>query len=77
MAMTTPVAQNVQSGDVLNRLAMGLHSDAGVAPLGIGATTKRPTLKAADAGFMYYDTTLSLPVWWTGAAWHNAAGSVA
>ena len=43
----------------------------------IGATADRPTLTSDYAGWQHYDTTLSLPVWWTGSAWKNAAGVVA
>lgn len=65
-------------GDVLNRLTLGLHLDAGVAGFGRGATAARPTgLGVDDIGYFFFDTTLGLPVWWTGAAWHNGAGAVA
>jgi hypothetical protein len=78
MAMTTKVVQPKPGGDVLNKLALGLHLDAGVAAQGHGATAARPTgLTTDDIGYFYFDTTLGLPVFWTGAAWHNAAGSVA
>lgn len=48
--------------------------------VGIGATASRPDLVAADIGAYYFDTTLAAagkPVWWTGAAWVDAAGTVA
>lgn len=41
-----------------------------------GATAARPTLTSSDIGFQYYDTTLGLPVWWSGSAWKTAAGGV-
>lgn len=34
----------------------------------------RPTLVAADAGYQFYDTGLSRPIWWTGSQWRDAAG---
>lgn len=40
-----------------------------------GATSARPTLTAASAGFYYYDTTLARPIWWSGTAWKDAAGA--
>lgn len=39
-----------------------------------GSTTSRPTLTNVDAGFLYYDTTLSGWVWWTGTQWKNIIG---
>lgn len=40
-----------------------------------GATGARPS--SVTAGYMYFDTTLGKPVWWTGAAWHDATGASA
>ena len=40
----------------------------------IGATADRPTLTSDYAGWEFYDTTLQIPIWWTGSAWKNAAG---
>lgn len=75
----TPAKTGVGAGgDALNRVAMGLHLDAGVGAFGRGATAARPTgLGTDDIGYYYFDTTLGLPVWWTGTVWHNGAGSVA
>lgn len=42
-----------------------------------GTTAQRPVLVAGDNGFMYYDTTLSKPVWWDGTEWKDAAGETA
>ncbi|MFC4428022.1 SGNH/GDSL hydrolase family protein [Deinococcus navajonensis] len=38
-----------------------------------GATSARPVTPMA--GDQHYDTTLSKPVWWNGAAWKDAAGT--
>lgn len=35
----------------------------------IGTTTNRPALTNKDIGFIYWDTTLNKPFWWTGSAW--------
>ncbi len=40
-----------------------------------GPTTERPTYYAADAGMMYYDTTLLKPIWWSGGSWRDATGA--
>ncbi|WP_396657096.1 NosD domain-containing protein [Microbacterium oxydans] len=39
------------------------------------ATGSRPTPAAAGVGAMIYDTTLSKPIWSTGSAWKDAAGT--
>jgi len=42
-----------------------------------GTTAARPAgLGAGDAGRTYFDTTLGIPIWWRGAAWVNASGTV-
>lgn len=43
-----------------------------------GTTANRPTtLGALDQGFVYYDETLGLPIFWTGSAWKKADGTAA
>lgn len=42
-----------------------------------GATGSRPALAAGDAGVQYFDTTLALPIWWSGAGWIKADGTAA
>jgi len=39
-----------------------------------GATNQRPTSKL-QVGQQYFDTTLNLPIWWTGTKWINASGT--
>jgi hypothetical protein len=42
-----------------------------------GAAGSRPAgLVAGDVGRTYFDTTLGLPIWWSGSAWVNASGSI-
>lgn len=44
-----------------------------------GASTGRPKLALADAGYLYFDTSLTVagkPIWWTGVAWVDANGAV-
>lgn len=38
-------------------------------------TTSRPTQHLA-VGQFYFDTTLGLPIWWNGAHWINASGTI-
>lgn len=38
-----------------------------------GTTAARPA--SPTSGEMYFDTTLSRPIWWTGADWINASGT--
>jgi hypothetical protein len=40
-----------------------------------GATTGRPT-ERLQVGQYYFDTTIGRPIWWNGANWINAAGTV-
>jgi hypothetical protein len=44
----------------------------------VGTTAQRPTLAAnvANTGFLYYDTTLGKPIWWSGSAWKDASGTI-
>ena len=43
-----------------------------------GPTKNRPTnlLEPTDAGFIYYDTDVLYPVFWSGNKWVNASGKV-
>jgi hypothetical protein len=41
-----------------------------------GATADRPT-QNLQVGQFYFDTTLGYPVWWDGADWVDATGTVA
>ena len=40
-----------------------------------GATSVRPNLDANAVGRQFYDATLGKPIWWTGSAWKDAAGT--
>lgn len=40
-----------------------------------GTTANRPTLYTNQYGFQYYDTTLVKPIYWTGTAWVDSAGT--
>ena len=37
-----------------------------------GTNTERPTLK--PPGYMYFDTTLEKPIWYTGTSWVDSTG---
>ena len=39
-----------------------------------GDSNSRPTLYDVDTGFMYFDTTLNKPIYWTGSKWVDAMG---
>lgn len=41
-----------------------------------GTTAQRPTA-GLYPGRTYYDTTLGLPIWWSGSAWKKADGTAA
>ena len=41
-----------------------------------GTTAERPTLATTDAGYLYFETTLARPIWWTGATWVDSTGTV-
>lgn len=40
-----------------------------------GTTMSRPTLNVPN-GYVYFDTTLNKPIWWTEAGWVDALGTV-
>lgn len=40
-----------------------------------GTTAQRPSLASVDAGYQYYDKTLSKYICWSGSAWTNLDGS--
>jgi hypothetical protein len=40
-----------------------------------GTTGARPATSALPVPYMYYDTTLSKPVWWNGTVWKDATGA--
>jgi hypothetical protein len=42
--------------------------------VGSGTTAQRPT--TVTIGFMYFDTTLGIPIFWNGTGWRNASGGV-
>ena len=45
------------------------------APFPAYTTAGRPSAAAVGAGAFYYDTTLTKPLWSTGAVWKDAAGT--
>jgi hypothetical protein len=40
-----------------------------------GATNARPN-QGLQVGQVFFDTTLGIPIWWTGMKWVNASGTV-
>lgn len=51
-------------------------STTGVLRSGRAATGSRPTAAPAGAGAMFYDTTLSKPIWSDGTNWKDATGAI-
>lgn len=43
--------------------------------LELGITEDRPILNKIDAGYRFFDETLSKPIWWTGEKWVDATGA--
>ena len=42
-----------------------------------GTTAQRVAgLATADTGFLYYDTTIGKPIWWSGSSWKDATGTI-
>jgi hypothetical protein len=58
-----------------DRIAAGVYGtpSAMMTRTGLGATGSRPG--SPVAGAQWYDTTLSKPIWYDGAAWRDAAGT--
>jgi hypothetical protein len=46
---------------------------AGKQDIATGVTDDRPTDK--EAGYMYFDTTINKPIWYTGTGWVDATGT--
>jgi hypothetical protein len=71
-------AFNTATADVtFGRLAancVGVPDDD-VIRTGRGATGSRPSASTVGAGSMWYDTTLSKPIWSDGTSWRDAAGT--
>jgi hypothetical protein len=67
----TSIAQALQS------LVISVNGLSGAGPTSgllvfSGTTAQRPV--GVSVGFPFFDTTLTLPIWWTGVHWINAVG---
>ena len=76
----TNVPNDIPSNFLFNHASYGIcykRADAGVIPLALkgNTTANRPVLTAAAIGAMFFDTTLTKPIWWTGTAWVDATGT--
>lgn len=73
------IAELLASGAFTRQQAEALRRLVGIGrSVGKGTTAARPALTAADAGALYFDTTLAAdgkPIWWTGTAWVDALGA--
>ncbi|MBP1994707.1 right-handed parallel beta-helix repeat-containing protein [Paenibacillus eucommiae] len=49
------------------------YNDKEAAVVSSGSTGARPT--GVPVGYFYFDTTLSKPVWWSGANWSDSSGA--
>lgn len=47
----------------------------GVVDIPYGQTDSRPILNTNHVGFVYFDTTINKPIWWTGEKWVSSDGS--
>ena len=77
--LVAPVDYSQQYQDQLNNAlrlyftSLNNFSQALATP-DFGATTQRPTVKLLT-GQQFFDTTLGIPIWWTGTKWVNASGT--
>jgi hypothetical protein len=72
--MTTPlIKENERDDKEWKRRARDSVNAIAKRLTGTDTTAKRPVPPVI--GQMYYDTTLSKPIWWSGAAWKDAAGT--
>jgi hypothetical protein len=69
-----PISFTDSGGVGVRLITGGITSSSTITPQ-TGATGARPSASTAGAGAMYYDTTLGKPIWSTGAAWKDAAGT--
>ena len=77
--LVAPVDYSQQYQDQLNnalRLYFTLLNNfsQALATPDFGATTQRATVKLLT-GQQFFDTTLGIPIWWTGTKWVNASGT--
>ena len=63
-ATDTQTASTIMKRDSLGATSVACKS---------GATGSRPVV--TTVGYMFFDTTLGLPIWWKGAVWVNGAGA--
>lgn len=77
---STPTSGFAAFADAQNSGApMAKFADGNTAPFQMarsGATGARP-IAGLFVGYSYFDTTLGLPIFWTGSAWVKADGSAA
>lgn len=66
------IAGATSLGDVTAKLADAAVRLTAASPGQSGTTVNRP--KSPPIGTQYFDVNLYRPIWWTGAAWRDAAG---
>lgn len=71
--MTPLIKENERSQDEWNRKARDAVNTLAKRVTQTGATAARPA--SPVTGQMFYDTTLSKPIWYSGSAWKDAAGT--
>jgi hypothetical protein len=54
--------------------AFGGVVETAASPSVVGTTSARPV--GQPVGFMYFDTTLGIPIWYTDTGWVNATGAL-
>lgn len=72
-----PVASQYTMGvmSAADKAKLDSLSEGGQGGAASGSTSARPS--NATTGTLYFDTTLGMPVWWTGTAWVDALGRLA
>jgi hypothetical protein len=82
MKRSTDTGDRIMLDHVNGTVALGTGSGAPVVRLtattvvtGTAATGGRPAAATAKAGAMFYDTTLSKPIWSNGTVWKDANGT--
>lgn len=58
---------------IINYFDLPLDADSFTSLDPNGATAARPA--TPETGQYFFDTTLVLPIWWSGTAWINGAGT--
>ena len=79
----SPASYMGPTGSIWLRTGINIHCgvyiyrDGKFIRAGSSMGSVRPALNTGDKGYMFWDTTLSKPIWWNGTAWVDNTGVVA